>query len=99
MHETFDVTYHGRQAAFNAQRDLFIYKTYHHAVPQPYILQKMLTSYPLAFSGPEIEIILWESKESCSSEGKAIPLQAWRGSEGSRRLRLLDFMTNSTWWW
>ena len=24
-------------------------------------------------------------------EGKAIPLQAWTGSEGSRRLRLPDF--------
>ena len=24
-------------------------------------------------------------------KGKAIPLQAWRGSEGSRRLRLPDF--------
>ena len=26
--------------------------------------------------------------------GKAIPLQAWRGPEGSRRLRLPDFKTN-----
>jgi hypothetical protein len=24
-------------------------------------------------------------------KGKAIPLQAWRGSQGSRRLRLPDF--------
>jgi hypothetical protein len=32
-------------------------------------------------------------------KGKAIPLQAWRRPEGSRRLRLLDFMTNSTWRW
>jgi hypothetical protein len=28
--------------------------------------------------------------------GKAIPLQAWTGSEGSRRLRLLDFKTICT---
>jgi hypothetical protein len=28
--------------------------------------------------------------------GKAIPLQAWRGSEGSRRLRLPDFKTIGT---
>jgi len=27
------------------------------------------------------------------SKGKAIPLQAWTGSEGSRRLRLPDFKT------
>ena len=28
--------------------------------------------------------------------GKAIPLQAWTGPEGSRRLRLRDFKTNGT---
>jgi hypothetical protein len=36
---------------------------------------------------------------SFSSEffaGKAIPLQAWTGPEGSRRLRLPDFMTIGT---
>ena len=32
-------------------------------------------------------------------KGKAIPLQAWRGPEGSRRLRLPDFKTISTWRW
>jgi hypothetical protein len=26
-------------------------------------------------------------------KGKAIPIQAWAGSEGSRRLRLPDFKT------
>ena len=30
------------------------------------------------------------------SEGKAIPLQAWTGTEGSRRLRLPDFKTVKT---
>jgi hypothetical protein len=30
----------------------------------------------------------------CSVKGKAIPLQAWGGPEGSRRLRLPDFKTN-----
>jgi hypothetical protein len=29
-------------------------------------------------------------------KGKAIPLQAWRGPEGSRRLRLPDFKTVGT---
>jgi hypothetical protein len=29
-------------------------------------------------------------------KGKSIPLQAWRGLEGSRRLRLPDFKTIGT---
>jgi len=29
-------------------------------------------------------------------KGKAIPLQAWKGPEGSRRLRLSDFKTIGT---
>jgi hypothetical protein len=32
-------------------------------------------------------------------KGKAVPLQALRGPEGSRRLRLPDFMTIGTWRW
>jgi len=28
-------------------------------------------------------------------EGKAVPLQAWTGPEGSRKLRLPDFMTTA----
>jgi hypothetical protein len=35
------------------------------------------------------------SNNSCS-KGKAIPLQALTGPEGSRRLRLPDFKTSST---
>jgi len=31
--------------------------------------------------------------------GKAIQLQAWRGPEGSRSLRLLDFKKIGTWRW
>jgi hypothetical protein len=30
-------------------------------------------------------------------KGKAIPLQAWTGPQGSRRLRLPDFKTVGTW--
>jgi hypothetical protein len=37
--------------------------------------------------------VLWKGK------GKAIPLQAWTGSEGYRRLRLPDFKTIGTWRW
>ena len=40
------------------------------------------------------------STEKCSSKlsnvrkkGKAVPLQAWSGPEGSRKLRFPDFMT------
>jgi hypothetical protein len=29
-------------------------------------------------------------------KGKSIPVQAWTGPQGSRRLRILDFMTVST---
>jgi hypothetical protein len=32
----------------------------------------------------------------CKGKGKAIPLQAWTGPEGSRRLRLSDFKTIGT---
>ena len=32
-------------------------------------------------------------------KGKAIPLQAWTGPEGSRRLRFPDFKTIGTWRW
>jgi len=31
-----------------------------------------------------------------NAKGKAIPLQAWTGPEGSRRLRLPDFKTIGT---
>jgi hypothetical protein len=31
-----------------------------------------------------------------TTEGKVIPLQAWTGPEGSRRLRLPDFKTIGT---
>ena len=31
----------------------------------------------------------------CCDEGKAVPLQAWSGPEGSRKLRFPDFMTTA----
>jgi hypothetical protein len=39
---------------------------------------------------------LGRTKPSIYVKGKAIPLQAWTGPEGSRRLRLPDFMTIGT---
>jgi hypothetical protein len=38
-------------------------------------------------------------KAKQKGKGKAIPLQAWTGPEGSRRLRLPDFKTIGTWRW
>jgi hypothetical protein len=37
------------------------------------------------------------SLEKC--KGKAVPLEAWSGPEGSRKLRFPDFMTNGTGLW
>jgi hypothetical protein len=37
-----------------------------------------------------------EKKNSALEQVKAIPLQAWAGPEGSRRLRLPDFKTIGT---
>ena len=31
----------------------------------------------------------------CQGKGKAVPLQAWSGPEGSRKLRFPDFMTTA----
>jgi len=33
------------------------------------------------------------NSSSSSSKGKAVPLQAWSGPEGSRKLKFPDFMT------
>jgi len=41
--------------------------------------------------------IMWQLQ--CLIKGKAIPLQAWTGSEGSKRLRLPNFKTFGTWRW
>ena len=35
------------------------------------------------------------SRSSSIGKGKAVPLQAWSGSEGSRKLRFPDFMTTA----
>ena len=44
---------------------------------------------------------IWAPTEGIfmKGKGKAIPLQAWTGPEGSRRLRLPDLETVSTWRW
>ena len=37
--------------------------------------------------------------QEVKAKGKAVPLQAWSGPEGSRKLRFPDFMTKATGWW
>jgi len=37
-----------------------------------------------------------EPQTSLKKQGKVIPLQAWTGPEGSRRMRLPDFKTIDT---
>ena len=39
-------------------------------------------------------ILTGENRSKC--KGKAIPIQAWTGPEGSRRLRLADIKTVGT---
>jgi len=39
---------------------------------------------------------MYISKGKGKGKGKAIPLQAWTGPEGSRKLRLPDFKTIGT---
>ena len=34
-------------------------------------------------------------KQNVSHKGKSVPLQAWSGPEGSRKLRFPDFMTTA----
>ena len=38
---------------------------------------------------------IWVSSIEVKVEGKAVPLQAWSGPEGSRKLRFPDFMTRA----
>jgi len=38
-----------------------------------------------------MSVLYTENTASYDRKGKSIPLQAWRGPEGSRRLRLPDF--------
>jgi hypothetical protein len=48
----------------------------------------------MTFILPERECTIY--KFYTPGKGKAIPLQAWTGPEGSRRLRLPDFRTIGT---
>jgi hypothetical protein len=45
--------------------------------------------------GPATYSIKENNIYTYTSEGKAVPLQAWSGPEGSRRLRFPNFMTTA----
>ena len=48
---------------------------------------------------PTCRIVPQPTALTRAPKGKAIPLQAWTGPEGSRRLRLQDLKTVGTWRW
>jgi len=55
------------------------------------------SKYAPTYFGRQIAILRKKRiKPSVLSKGKAIPLQAWTGPEGFRRLRLSDFKTICT---
>jgi len=41
-------------------------------------------------------LLPWKTRLKITGKNKAIPLQPWTGPEGSRKLRLPDFMTFGT---
>ena len=40
-------------------------------------------------------LVCFDSSSSKKGKGKAVPLQAWTGPEGSRKLRFPDFVTTA----
>jgi len=53
----------------------------------------------VAFKYYSVTVIKVKGKSKSKGIGKAIPLQAWTGPEGSIRLRLPDFKTIGTRRW
>jgi len=53
-------------------------------------------SYTFKFSLEVIKQLIGRlMRLTCKGKGKAVPLEAWSGPEGSRNLRYLDFMTTA----
>jgi hypothetical protein len=44
---------------------------------------------------PVTVVIMYEYVHKYETKGKAVPLQAWGGLEGSRKLRFPDFLTTA----
>jgi len=64
----------------------------HHRICGPSLTETSLCGACLFTFKPD-KIVVMNLKD------KAIPFQAWRDPEGSRRLRVPDFKTVSTWRW
>jgi len=47
--------------------------------------------------GTSVHSVIWSrfEQDTTQCKGKAVPLQAWSGPEGSRKLRFPDFMTTA----
>jgi hypothetical protein len=62
--------------------------------------ERLLVQFPIISFKFFFEIILpaalWLVTITSKGKGKAIPLRAWTGPDGSRRLRLPDFKTIGT---
>ena len=56
--------------------------------------ENLVTLFYDKINGIGLKLWLWIKHKA--SKGKATPLQAWTGPEGSRRLRLPDFKTIGT---
>jgi hypothetical protein len=52
----------------------------------------MVISYKLQISDPQSSLLNYRIQKG---KGKAVPLQAWSGPEGSRKLRFPEFMTTA----
>jgi hypothetical protein len=53
-------------------------------------------SYGVFFAYPFLLwILIYQDKSYIVKKGKAVPLQAWSGPEGSRKLRFPDFLTTA----
>jgi hypothetical protein len=56
-----------------------------------------LSAFPEKVPGKQIHNCVYDRPINVEgkSKGKAVPLQAWSGLEGSRKLRFPDFMTTA----
>ena len=55
-----------------------------------------INPYPTAFPyGNGMVLHFYQQQESSTTKGKSVPLQAWSGPEGSRKIRFPDFMTTA----
>jgi hypothetical protein len=58
--------------------------------------KRYISKLSLSLSPLSKNKLLYKHSHKVIKKGKSIPLQAWTGPEGSRRLRLPDFKTIGT---